>query len=222
LERGLSSGSLTKTAESIREASKQVTSDLKDVLHNAQGTVNVENHAIDIANQLPGKAGNRFLQVVDDAAEKLGFRNNQLSSLSAEQANALKQEVAKQAKYVEGDLRPSVATAGKMFGGRLKDELVKIAPEAKDLLESSANLTEASKGADYAVRAEKAGQSKGLLGGVQVNKPATYARAVTDSPTGAQSLFNVAQALKDHTSVANALRVAFSLIYPGSTREETQ
>ena len=216
LERGLVKGSLPEIQSSIQEASKEVTSNLNTALKNTKGTVNVENAALDVANQLPGTSGARFLKVVDDAAAKLGLRTNQLSSLSAADANALKQEVAKQAKFVEGDLRPSVANGGKVFGGRMKDELVKLNPDVKDLLESSANLTEASKGADYAVRAEKAGQGKGPLGGVQVNKPATYARVVTDKPNALQTLYSIANGLKDHTSVSNALRVAFSLAYPSS------
>lgn len=219
LERGLAKGTLPEIKASIGEASKQVTSDLNDALKATKGTVNVENAALDVANNLPGTAGQRFLKVVDDAAAKLGFRTNQLSSLSAADTNLLKQEVAKQSKFVEGDLRPSVANGGKVFGGRLKDEMVKLNPDVKDLLESSANLTEASKGADFAVRAEKAGQGKGLLGGVQVNKPSTYLRAITDRPGAPQTLYRIASALKEHTPISNALRLAYSLVY-GSGDEQ--
>lgn len=221
LERGLAKGSLPEIKASIENASKQVTSDLNAALKGTKGTVNAENLSLDVANQMGGTAGNRFLKIVDDAADKLGLRTNQLSNLSAADANALKQEVARQAKFVEGDMRPSIANGGKIFGGKLKDELIKLNPEVRPLLESSANLTEASKGADYAVRAEKVGQGKGLLGGVQLNKPGTYVRAVTDRPSAPQLLYKIANNLKDHTPISNALRAAFSLVY-GNQGEEIQ
>lgn len=221
LERGLANGTLPEIKTSIEAASKQVTSDLNAALKGTKGTVNAENLSLDVANQMGGTAGNRFLKIVDDAADKLGLRTNQLSNLSAADANALKQEVARQAKFVEGDMRPSIANGGKIFGGKLKDELIKLNPEVRPLLESSANLTEASKGADYAVRAEKVGQGKGLLGGVQLNKPGTYVRAVTDRPSAPQLLYKIANNLKDHTPISNALRAAFSLVY-GNQGEEIQ
>lgn len=220
LERGLATGTLPGIKNSIQEASKQVTSDLNDVLKATKGTVNVENHAIDVANNMPGNSSARFLKVVDDAAEKLGIRTNQLSSLTPMQVNALKQEIARQSKFVEGDVRPSVANAGRVFGGRLKGELIKLNPQVEPLLESSANLTEASKGADYAVRAEKVGQGKGLLGGVQLNKPGTYVRAITDRPSAPQLLYNIANSLKDHTPLSNALRVAINLAYGNPEGEQ--
>lgn len=223
LERGLASGSLKETAASIGEASKQVTSQLNGVLKSSPGTVNIENASLDIANSLPGNAGNRFLKVVDDAAAKLGYRSNQLSSLTNAEANALKQEVARQARFVEGDLKPSIANASKTFGGRIKDGIIKNVPEAGDLLESSANLTEASKGADYAVRAEKAGKGEGGISAMDIKKPSTYLRFATDTITGTKLLFKMAQGLKDSgIPISQALRTAFSVIYPSvsNSREE--
>lgn len=213
LERGLASGSLKETASSISQASKEVTSQLNDVLKNTNGTVDVFGPASEVSKSLPNPSvSNRFEQLVLDAADKLGLKN--LDRLSPAEANSLKQEVAKQARFVEGDLRPSVANAAKQFGGKLKDSIVGLNPDVAPLLESSANLTEASKGADFAVRSEKRGLSKGLLGGVEINKPGTYARILTDTPTGAQTLFRLANSLKDHTTISNALRVAFSMLYP--------
>jgi hypothetical protein len=207
LESGLATGSLAGMAKSIEQASKETTADLNSALQSTRGTVNAENHAIDIANSLPGAMGNRFLKVVDDAAAKLGFRSNQLSNLTAGEANALKMEVARQARFVEGEARQSVASAGKAFGGKVKDSLVGLNPDVKDLLDTSANLTEASKGANFAIRAEKAGQGKSGLAGFDAKKPVTYARPVTDTTVGTQTLFKVAQALKDTVGTSNALRM---------------
>jgi len=217
LREGIAGGSLEKLVPKIGEASKQVTAQLNDVLKNAPGTVNIENASLDVANSLPGAMGNRFLKVVDDAAMKLGFRSNQLSSLSNAEANALKQEVARQARFVEGDARASVANAAKVFGGRIKDSLIRNAPEAEPLLQSSANLTEASKAGDYALRAEKVGQGKSGLSSFDVKRPSTYLRPLTDTVTGAKLLFKAAQALQESgVSASDALRSAFYLIYPGS------
>src|SRR5204863_5903364 len=118
------------------------------------------------------------------------------------------------------DLRPSVASASKIFGGKVKDSLVANVPEAEHLLDSSANLTEASKAGDYAVRAEKAGKTSSGLSAVDIKKPSTYPRLATDTITGARTLFNMANMLKDHTSMANALRLAFQIVYPGSEGEK--
>lgn len=216
LEQGIAGNSLPKLVENIGLASKQTTAELKNALGAAKGTINAENLSLDVANSLPGNAGNRFLKVVDDAAAKLGFRSNQISNLSPLQVNELKQEIARQGKFVEGDMRASVGNAIKQFGGRAKDEIVKLAPDAGPLLETSANLTEASKAGDYAIRMEKAGKSKGALSDVELNRPSTYPRALTDTTLGSKTLFRVADALKSSVGVANALRVAFHLVYPGA------
>lgn len=221
LEEGISGMSLPKLVENIGAASKETTAQLKTTLGAAKGTVNAENISLDVANSLPGAAGNRFLKVIDDAAAKLGLRSNQLSNLSPLQLNELKQEVARQGKFIEGDMRASVGSAIKQFGGRAKDEMVKLAPDAGPLLEQSANLTEASKGGDYAIRMDKAGRGKGPLADVEANKPSTYLRPVTDSTLGAKTLFKVAHALKDSTGAANALRMAFQLVYPGANDDPT-
>lgn len=219
LEQGLAKGTVPEMAKSIEAASKQTTSQLNEALEGTKGTVNAENHAIDVSNTLPGTMGNRFLKVVDDAMEKLKLRSNQLSSLTPAQTNELKQEVARQAKFVEGDAKASVASAGKMFGGKLKDDLIALNPNVKDLLETSANLTEASKGANLAVRAEKAGRGSGITGGVTLNKPSTYGRAI-DTPTRASTVFRIANMLKDSgVPISAVLRTAFGLAYP-TTGEE--
>jgi hypothetical protein len=219
LESGLAGGSLEKMAGKIGDASKQVTSQLTDVLKKAPGTVDVFSAGAEASKSIPNPdAANRFEQLILDSADKLGLKN--LSNLSNVEANALKQEVAKQARFVEGDLRPSIANAAKQFGGKIKDNLIANAPEASDLLETSANLTEASKGADYAVRAEKAGQGKGGLSAVDIKKPSTYPRLLTDTPTGANTLFKMANMLKDHVGVSAALRTAFQMIYPQATESE--
>jgi hypothetical protein len=215
LEQGLASGNLNKMAGSIGEASKQTTAQLNTVLKGATGTIDAENMAIGLANGIPGTAGNRFLKVIDDAADKLGFKD--LKNLSPSDLNALKQEVARQGKFVEGDVKASVSNAIKQFGGRSKDEIVKLAPDAAPLLESSANLTEASKAADYAVRMEKAGRGSSGLENVDIKKPITYPRALTDTALGSRTLFRIADALKDTVGVSNALRTAFHLVYPGSS-----
>lgn len=220
LEAGLAKGSLPEMAKSIEQASKETTASLNTALQSTRGTVNAENHAIDVANSLPGAMGNRFLKVVDEAASKLGLRSNQLSSLTAEEANALKAEVARQSKFVEGDARQSVASAGKAFGGKIKDSMIGLNPDVKDLLDTSANLTEASKGANFAVRAEKAGQGKSGLAGFDAKKPSTYGRPITDTSLGTQTLFKVAQALKETVGTSNALRMAFQLVYPQAGNNE--
>lgn len=219
LERGLASGSLKETASSIGEASKQVTSELNDMLKKSSGTVDAFAAGTEASKSIPNTAAaNRFEQLVLDAADKLGLKN--LGKLSNADSNALKQEVARQARFVEGDTRPSVASAAKVFGGKIKDGIISNVPAAEDLLQSSANLTEASKGADYAVRAEKAGQSKGLLGGVQINKPATYARAFTDTVTGAKTIFKIANSLKESgVPLSQILRTAFQIVYPQSEEQ---
>lgn len=218
LTRGLASGNLKEMVNNIGEASKQVTSELNTALK-APGTVNVFDAATEASKSIPNPAAaSRFEQTVLDAADKLGLKN--LDKLTNTEANALKQEVAKQARFVEGDLRPSVSSAAKIFGGKVKDNLVANVPEAKDLLESSANLTEASKAGDYAVRAEKAGQGRSALSAVDIKRPVTYPRLATDTLTGARTLFGMANMLKDHTSVSNALRLAFQMVYPGSEGEQ--
>ncbi len=219
LTRGLATGNLKEMVGNIGEASKQVTSELNTVLKKAPGTVDVFQAATDASKSIPNPAAvNRFEQTVLDAADKLGLKN--LDKLTNVEANELKQEVARQARFVEGDLKPSVASASKIFGGKVKDSLIGNAPEAKDLLESSANLTEASKAGEHAVRMEKAGRTESGLSAVDIKKPSTYARLATDTITGAKTLFNVANMLKDHTSMANALRLAFQIIYPGSEGEQ--
>lgn len=217
LEQGIAGNSLPKLVENIGLASKQTTAELNQVLKGAKGAVDAESLAIGVANEMPGTAGNRFLKTVDDAAGKLGLKD--LKNLPLSDLNALKQEVAKQGKFVEGDLRASVGAAIKQFGGKAKDEIVKIAPGAESLLQSSANLTEASKAGDYAIRMEKAGKTKGSLSDVELNRPSTYPRAVTDTTLGSKTLFRVADALKSSVGVANALRVAFHLVYPGAGDE---
>jgi hypothetical protein len=219
LEQGISGMSLPKLVENIGIASKQTTAQLNDVLQAAKGTVNAESAAIDVANSMPGNVGNRFLKVVDDAIEKLGLRSNQLSNLNPADANALKQEIARQSKFVEGDMRAGVANAGKVFGGKLKDEIIKVAPDAEDLLQTSANLTEASKGGDYALRMEKAG--RGPVAGFQLNKPLTMVRPATDTTAGVKILFKVSNMLKDVIGTSNALRIAFNLAF-GSDHDEAQ
>lgn len=222
LREGIKGGSLKTLVENIGQASKETTSKLNDMLKAAPGTVNIENASLDVANSLPGEAGNRFLKIVDDAATKLGYRSNQLSSLSNAESNALKQEVARQARFVEGDLRPSMANAVKVFGGKIKDGIIKNVPDAEGLLQSSANLTEASKAGDYAVRAEKAGQSRSGLSAVDIKKPSTYLHPITDTVTGAKTLFRFADALKDSgVPISLALRTAFNIVYPGSSNEDS-
>ncbi len=217
LRSGIEGGSLKTLVDNIGQASKETTSQLNSMLKSAPGTVNIEDAALNVANTLPGNAGTRFLKVVDDAAAKLGFRSNQMSSLTNAEANALKQEVARQAKFVEGDLRPSIANAGKVFGGKVKDGIVSNVPAAEDLLQSSANLTEASKAGDYAVRAEKAGQGKGALSAVDIKSPSTYPRMLTDTVMGAKTLFRFANALKDSgVPISQVLRTAFQIVYPQS------
>ena len=81
-------------------------------------------------------------------------------------------------------------------------------------------MTEASKRGAFAVRAEKSGQGRSALSAVDIKKPSTYPRLATDTITGAKTLFNVANMLKDHTSMANALRLAFQIVYPGSEGEK--
>lgn len=211
LERGLTSGNLKTMADSIGEASKQTTSELNGVLEGAKGTADAQDLALQVVKDIPGTAGNRFLQVVDDAASKLKFTD--LKNLSASDLNALKQEVAKQGKFVEGETRASVNNAIKQFGGKSKDAILKLAPDAADLLETSANLTEASKGADLALRTDKAGRSSGGLKSFDLKKPATYVRPLTDTPTGAQTMFKIADMLKDTVGTAAALRTAFKLAF---------
>lgn len=214
LKRGLASGSLKETATSIGEASRQVTSELTDVLKKAPGTVDAFAAGTEASKSIPNEAAaSRFEQLVLDAADKLGLKN--LGKLSNVEANALKREVAEQARFVEGDMRPSVANAAKMFGGKIKDGLISNAPDAKDLLESSANLTEASKRAAFAVKAEKAGQGKSGLSSVDIEKPGTYSHAITDTITGSKMLFKFANMLKDSgIPLSQALRTAFSFVYP--------
>ena len=67
---------------------------------------------------------------------------------------------------------------------------------------------------------EKAGRTESGLSAVDIKKPSTYPRLATDTITGAKTLFNVANMLKDHTSMANALRLAFQMVYPGSEGEQ--
>lgn len=219
LERGLASGSLKETASSIGEASKQVTSELNDMLKKSSGTVDVFTAGTEASKSIPNTAAaNRFEQLVLDAADKLGLKN--LGKLSNADANALKQEVARQARFVEGDLRPSVAGAAKAFGGKIKDGIISNVPAAEDLLQSSANLTEASKGADYAVRAEKAGQGRSGLSAVDIKKPATYPRLATDTIKGTSLLFKAANGLRDSgVPISQALRMAFGLVYPNTSEE---
>lgn len=214
LERGLASESLEKTASSIGDASREVTSQLTDALKKAPGTVDAFAAGTEASKSIPNDAAaSRFEQLVLDAADKLGLKN--LGKLSNVEANALKQEVAKQARFVEGDLRPSVASAAKQFGGKIKDSLITNAPGAESLLESSANLTEASKRAAFAVKAEKAGQGKGGLSSVDIEKPGTYSHAITDTITGSKMLFKFANMLKDSgIPLSQALRTAFSFVYP--------
>lgn len=219
LERGLASGSLKETASSIGEASKQVTSELNDMLKKSSGTVDAFAAGTEASKSIPNTAAaNRFEQLVLDAADKLGLKN--LGKLSNADANALKQEVARQARFVEGDLRPSVAGAAKAFGGKIKDGIISNVPAAEDLLQSSANLTEASKGADYAVRAEKAGQGRSGLSAVDIKKPATYPRLATDTIKGTSLLFKAANGLRDSgVPISQALRMAFGLVYPNTSEE---
>lgn len=219
LERGLASGSLETTRNAIGEASKQVTSQLETTLKNTNGTVDIFGPASDISKSLPSPAvANRFEQVILDAADKLGLKN--LDRLTPLETNQLKQEVAKQARFVEGDMRPSVANAARQFGGKLKDSLVGLNADVAPLLESSANLTEASKGADFAVRSEKRGLTKGLISGFEVNKPGSYLRPITDRPSGAQTMFRVAQTLKNAgVGISTALRIALGMTYPQGTEE---
>lgn len=213
LERGLTSGNMETMAASIGQASKDTTAQLNDVLKASKGTINAENLANDVANSMPSTAGNRFQKVVEDALATLKLRSNQLSNLSASDANALKQEIAKQGKFVEGDMRASVGNAIKQFGGKLKDNIITIAPDAEDLLHTSANLTEASKGADLALRTEKAGRSSGGLKSFDLKKPATYVRPITDTPTGAQTMFHIANMLKDTVGASAAVRTAFKMVF---------
>src|SRR5206468_2527775 len=137
LEQGIAGNSLPKLVENIGVASKETTAQLNTLLKGTEGAVNAENIAIDVANSLPGTAGNRFLKVVDDAADKLGLRSNQLSNLSAADMNALKQEIARQGRFVENDLKQSVGSAIKAFGGRAKDEIIKLNPDTESLLQTS-------------------------------------------------------------------------------------
>lgn len=219
LERGLSSGNLKTMVEHIGEASKDVTSQLNATLKAAPGTVNVFDVASEVSKSIPNQAAaNRFEQVVLDSVDKLGLKN--LDKLTNTETNALKQEVARQARFVEGDLRPSIANAEKVFGGKLKDKMIANAPDAESLFESSANLTEASKRGAYAVRAEKSGQGRSALSAVDIKRPATYPRAATDTITGARTLFKMANALKESVPVSTALRIAFSLVYPGAREEQ--
>lgn len=214
LEQGISGLSLPKLVENIGTASKQTTAQLNDVLKASKGTVNAENIALDIDKNLPSNVSNRFLKVVDDALGTLQLRSNQLSNLNAAQANALKQELARQGKFVEGDMRASVGSAIKQFGGKLKDNIIQIAPDAEDLLHTSANLTEASKGGDYALRMEKAGRGNGPLADINPLKVSTYPRILTDSTFGVKTMFKIANTLKDTVGTANALRIAFKLAFP--------
>jgi hypothetical protein len=216
LEQGIAGNSLPKLVENIGVASKETTAQLNTLLKGTAGTVNAENIAIDVANSLPGTAGNRFLKVVDDAADKLGLRSNQLSNLSAADMNALKQEISKQGRFVENDLKQSVGSAVKAFGGRAKDEIIKLNPDTESLLQTSANLTEAKKSGDYAVRMEKAGRGKGPLADVEANRPVTYPHILTDSTTGAKTLFRIAGILKDTVAPSQALRMAFNLAFPNA------
>lgn len=220
LEQGIAGNSLPKLVENIGQASKETTAQLNTVLKGAKGTVDAQDLALKVIEGIPGTAGNRFLQVVDDAASKLKLPD--LKNLSASDLNALKQEVAKQGKFVEGDLRASVGGAIKQFGGQSKDAIVKLAPDAAPLLEHSANLTEASKAGDYAIRMEKAGRGKGPLADIEANRPSTYPRILTDSTPGAKTLFRIANMLKDSAGTANALRLAFQFVYPNSTAEDNQ
>lgn len=213
LEQGLAKGTVPEMAKSIETASKQVTSQLKDALTSTKGAVNAQGIKLDLAADLPEAAAKRFMQVVNDAAEKIGAKD--LSNMTAVQANELKQEVARQAKFVEGDMRLSVGNVSKVFGGKIKDSLIGLNPDVKDLLESSANLTEASKGANLAVRSEQAGRGSGFTSGVTVNKPSTYGRAF-DTPNRASTLFRIANMLKDSGApLSSVLRTAFGLAYPG-------
>src|SRR6266550_60989 len=110
LTRGLATGNLKEMVGNIGEASKQVTSELNTVLKKAPGTVDVFQAATDASKSIPNPAAvNRFEQTVLDAADKLGLKN--LDKLTNVEANELKQEVARQARFVEGDLKPSVASA---------------------------------------------------------------------------------------------------------------
>ncbi len=219
LTRGLATGNLKEMVGNIGEASKQVTSELNTALKNAPGTVDVFDAATEASKSIPNPAAaSRFEQTVLDAADKLGLKN--LDKLTNTEANALKQEVARQARFVEGDLRPSVASAAKVFGGKVKDGLIANVPEAEHLLDSSANLTEASKAGEHAVRMEKAGRTESGLSAVDIKKPSTYPRLATDTITGARTLFNMANMLKDHTSMSNALRLAFQIVYPDSQGEQ--
>lgn len=213
LERGLVSGNMGTMKESIGEASRQVTSELSSALKKAPGTVDAFAAGTEASKSIPNDAAaSRFEQLILDSADKLGLKN--LDKLSNVDANALKQEVARQARFIEGDLRPSIASAAKQFGGKVKDRLISNAPEAEPLLESSANLTEASKAADYAIRSEKAGQGRSGLGSFDVKRPSTYVRPLTDTPSRSDLLFKFANGLKDSgIPISQALRAAFSLIY---------
>ena len=218
LERGIKGLRLDTLVTNIKQASKEVTSDLNQLLDKAKGVIDGEQLALEISNRFPPGIGARFLASVDDAVLRLKITN--VRQMTATQANQLKQEAAKFAKFVEGDIKPAVANAGKEFGGALKDKLLSLAPKAKDLLESSANLTEASKAGERAMRVVKTGRPQTGFGGLDIGRPTTYARTLTDTIAGAKLLFGLAHQLKDAVGHSAALRIAFAAAFPGDEEGE--
>lgn len=217
LRQGIKGGSVPTLVENIGKASRETTAQLDTLLQSAKGTVDAQTQALQVAASIPNSSvASRFLQLVDDAASKLGLTN--LGKLTASQANALKREIAKSAKFVEGDIKVVIGNANKEFGGRLKDGIIAAAPEAEQLLETSANLTEASKAGQAMLRKMKVGKAPVS---VSLHKPGTIGRGITDTTIGVKTLFKAAEALSETTSVSNALRVAFRLVFPQSSGAES-
>lgn len=210
LRQGIQGRSIPTLVENIGKANREVTTQLEQVLKSAQGTVDAQTAALQVASNIPNTSvSSRFLSLVDDAANKLGLTN--LDSLTPSQANALKKEIAKSARFVEGDIRAVIGNANKTFGGRLRDGIVAAVPEAEGLLETSANLTEASKAGQLMVRKMKVGKAPTS---VSLHEPGTLLRGITDTTIGVKTLFKAAEVLSQTTPVSNALRIAFRLVFP--------
>ena len=214
LRQGIKGGSLPTLVENITQASRETTTQLDQALSKATGTVDALGPAYEVAGNIPNSSvAGRFLKTVEEAANKLGIAQK-LDTLTLTEANALKQEVARSAKFVEGDLRPVVSNAGKQYGGKLKDAIVGVSPEAEALYRSSANLTEAAKAGQLMLRKAKVGQAPGK---VDIHRPATYGRFATDTVPGIRGVFELAEALADKLGVSTALRIAFRVAFPEET-----